>query len=403
MESSSAPVNALPWSSTAWRVRLADVLRTLRWPVFVYVSSRLLVLAVAIADGLYHHHTLGRELANWDGEWYGLLAYRGYPHYIPLKTSTLGFFPLYPLVIRQVAGVLSHFGYPDGFLSLIHLSGVIVSVIGGLVAAVLVQRLATGWWGAAAGRRAVALFCLFPGSVVFSMVYAEGLMLPLVMGCLLALQGRRWLLAGILAGLATATEPQGVVLIVVCCVSAGRELRRSGWGSRAGRRSLLAPALSVTGIAAFALYLWVHTGTPFAMAIVQHRAWHEGFDLFALVGQVQRLIFRIQHHISPRQYGTPIGALAGAAVLVALLVLMFKRRRSLPLEAWTWTLGIVLISLCTAHLPPNSRMLITAFPAVLILATYFEGRRFWVLQTVNVLLLIATAWFVFVFPRALPP
>ncbi len=369
----------------------------------MYLGSRALILAVGLVDGFVHHRTLTLELANWDGKWYGTLANDGYPRSLPLAPNTLGFFPLYPLLVRRLAGVLAHLGLANNFMSLIDLSGVILSGIGGLVTAVLVQRLASGWWGQAAGRRAVALFCLFPGSVVFSMVYAEGLMLPLVAGCILALQTRRWLLAGVLAGLATATEPEGVILIAVCCVSAALELRRCGWGSRLGRRSLVAPALSVTGVAAFALFLWTHTGTPFAMLIVQHQGWHEGFDLASLLHQAQRLVWRISHHQPSRLFYPPIGALAGAAVLVVLLGLMFKRRRSISIEAWTWTLGIALVALCTEHLPPNSRMLITAFPAVLVVATYVGGRRFWLLQSVNVLLLVATAWLTFVFPRALPP
>ena len=53
------------------------------------------------------------------------------------------------------------------------------------------------------------IFCLFPGSIVFSMVYAEGLLIPLAAGCILALQRRRWVMAGALAGLATATAASG--------------------------------------------------------------------------------------------------------------------------------------------------------------------------------------------------
>ena len=61
-------------------------------------------------------------------------------------------------------------------------------------------------------------------------------MLPLAAGCILALQRRRWVLAGVLAGIATATEPEALVLVLVCAVSAALELRRSGCGpdARAG-------------------------------------------------------------------------------------------------------------------------------------------------------------------------
>lgn len=223
--SSSAPADAVAWPPASSRDRVVACIESFRWPVLVYLGSRALVLVVAVVEGFVNHRSLMLELTNWDGQWYAKLAYSGYPAHPPgASASTLGFFPLYPLVVRRLAGVLAHLAGTYDFMSLIYLSGLIISGVGGLVTAVLVQRLATGWWGEAAGRRAVAIFCLFPGSVVFSMAYAEGLMLPLVAACILALQKRRWLLAGILAGLATATEPEGVVLIAVCGVAALQEL-----------------------------------------------------------------------------------------------------------------------------------------------------------------------------------
>ncbi len=318
-------------------------LESFRWPVLVYLGSRALVLVVAVLEGYVNHRSLMLELTNWDRQWHSRLAYGGYPAHPPgAAASTLGFFPLYPLLVRHLAGLLAHLSGAFGFMSLIHLSGVMISGVGGLVAAVLVHRLATGWWGEAAGRRAVAIFCLFPGSVVFSMAYAEGLMLPLVAACILALQNRRGCWRehwpdrhGI--------EPEGLVLIAVCGVAALRELRSRGWDSRAARRSLVAPALSLTGVAAVATFLWAHTGTPFAMLIAQHRSWGEGFNLASLADQVQRLVWRTAH-APTRTLGPPIGGLAGAVVFVILLRLLFKRRRSLSLEALAWTLGIALIS-----------------------------------------------------------
>ena len=158
-------------------------------------------------------------------------------------------------------------------------AGVIVSGIGGLIATVLVGRWPTGWWGEQAARRAVLLFCLFPGSVVFSMVYAEGMMIPLAAGCILALQRRRWLLAGALAGLATATEPQALVLVPVCAVSAALELRAASVPPPRPARA----ALSLVGAASFAGFLWIWTGSPFASLIAQRDGWSERTDLFALV------------------------------------------------------------------------------------------------------------------------
>jgi Gpi18-like mannosyltransferase len=241
---------------------------------------------------------------------------------------------------------------------------------------VLVQKLATGWWGEQAGRRAVVLFCLFPGSVVFSMVYAEGVALPLAAGCILALQRRRWLLAGVLAGIATAVEPEAVVLVGVCSVSAILELRRRGF--TIGRRSLIAPLLSLSGIGAFAIYLWAHTGTPFAYTEAQRYGWNEKADPFALVHLTHSLLNEISlsHFNHPTINLNLVVGVAGALLLIVAWVLLLRIRRTVSIEAFVWTLGVTYLAVTSEYTPPNPRLLITAFPAVIVPAYYLRGRAY---------------------------
>jgi hypothetical protein len=346
--------------------------------VLVYLGSRALLLAVALVDVERRHWSLLHELENWDGGWYRALATDGYKHQVSHGYSTTGFFPLYSMLVWLVSRPFllgTHTWWFANWTAPI-LAGLIVAGIGGLVATVLVQRLAAGWWGEAAGRRAAMLFALFPGSIVFSMVYAEGIMIPLAVGCILALQGRRWLLAGVLAALATATEPEAAVLVVVCAVSALLELRRRGW--RRGRRSLVAPVLAPAGLVGVIAFLWAWTDTPLAYWDAQHYAWKERFDPIALV----HLAIRLADHISLAHFNHPtinlnwpVG-LAGAVLLAVLLVLMLRIRGTISVEAWLWTLGIGFIAVTSEWVPPNPRLLITAFPAVIVLAYYVRHRAF---------------------------
>ena len=108
-------------------------------------------------------------------------------------------------------------------------AGVLISTAGGAIATYYVYRLAADWWDRQTAFRAAVLFIVFPGSVVFSMVYSEGLLLPLAAGCLFALGRKRWLVAGLLAGFATAVQPVALALIVACAAAALAEWRRSGW------------------------------------------------------------------------------------------------------------------------------------------------------------------------------
>jgi 4-amino-4-deoxy-L-arabinose transferase-like glycosyltransferase len=274
----------------------------------------------------------------------------------------------------------------------------VISMIGGLVAAVLVQRLATGWWGEAAGRRAALLYCVFPGSVVFSMVYSEGLLLPLAAGCLLALERRRWIVAGLCAGFATATEPDSVVLVLVCAVAALLELRRQGWSVSRTRRALLAPALSLTGVGAFAIFMWRWTGSPTATLTAQDYGWHEKTDPFALVHLATRLAHQL--HLSHFDVPTinlnnPVG-LIGAVILIGGIVLLLRRPGRIPLPALIWTLGIGFLACTSEYVPPNPRLLITAWPAIVAYARYIQGRKFTLLIAVMTLLLIELSALTFV-------
>jgi hypothetical protein len=306
--------------------------------------------------------------------------------------STLGFFPVYPMLVW----LLSHAAVvPIAHYEILSttIAGVIVSGFGGLVAAVLVGRLAEGWWGERAARRAVLLFCLFPGSVVFSMVYAEGIMIPLAAGCILALQRKRWLLAGALAGVATATEPQALVLVLVCAVSAGLELRRTH-----SARPLIAPALSVLGAGAFAAFLWIWTGSPFASLIAQRDGWSEKTDLFAL----GHLAEQLGDQISFRHFNHPtidlnlVVGLGGAVLLIVLLALVIRNWHEMSVEAIVYTLGIAWLGMTSEYVPPMPRLLITAFPAVIVVARYVRGRWFTAILWINGVALVGLSALTFV-------
>jgi Mannosyltransferase (PIG-V) len=366
---------------------LANESQPVRWTILVYMSSRVLLLAVAVATASLEHNSLASELGRWDGTWYAQIASAGYPAHTSRYPSTLGFFPLYPLVVWLTV-------HAPGPPNSVVLAGVLVSGIGGLVATFLVQRLATGWWGERSGRRATVLFCFFPGSIVFSMVYAEGLLIPLVAGCLLALQQRRWLLAGVLAGLATAVQPDAVALVVVCSLCAVLELRRRGWRDPHARRSLLAPLLSAVGISAYATFLWAWTGTPFATLDAQHSGWGEKVDPLALAHQGRNLVSELSRanirHLNVNL--GPVAALLGALVLLIGLVLLLKRPRTVSIEAIAWTLSIALLALVSENVGPNPRILITAFPAVLVFAYSCKRTGYiWLIGASTTLLVLTSA------------
>lgn len=359
------------------------------WLMVVYLATRILLLLAAYLYSAFGHHNFLHELANWDGLWYREVANHGYLDHPSNAQTTLGFLPLYPMAIWVVKPVISVLT-GQGAIWSATVAGALISTIGGAVATFYVYRLATSWWDARIGRRAAVLFMVFPGSVVFTMVYSEGLLLPLAAACLFALQRRRWLLAGILAGLATAVEPTALVLVGVCALSALLELRRRGWRLAVLRRVIVAPLLSLTGIVGFGVFLWFWTGTPLASYQAQHHGWSEKTDPLALVHLTTRLASEVSftHLNEPTINLNLVVGLIGAILLLVMLVLMWFQRRQISIEAIVWTLGITFLAITSEYVPPNPRLLITAFPAIMVVARYVHGKWWSLLIWTNVLLLV---------------
>jgi hypothetical protein len=217
------------------------------------------------------------------------------------------------------------------------------------------------------------------------MVYAEGLAIPLAAGCIYALSHRRWILAGVLAGINTAVEPEAFILIIVCAVSAVLELRRQGWRIRDAAPAFAAPALSVVGGISFAAYLWGHTGSPFASLIAQRDGWGEHTNILALIHDATKLSnqWTWSNLAEPNVNLNLIVGLVGAVLMIAMIVLMFIQRRRVPIEAILWSLGIAFLTLTSANIPPNPRLLITAFPLLMVAAYYIRGWSFKAVLLIN--------------------
>jgi len=121
-------------SPAVWPAR--DARRPLELPTRGYFLSRVLYLGTALVGTLvpqpffgYHwNRSLTAAISNWDGIWYLATAAHGYPSHVdPFHYSTVGFFPLYPILEWALGQALS-LGYVR--------SGLIVSLAFGAVATI---------------------------------------------------------------------------------------------------------------------------------------------------------------------------------------------------------------------------------------------------------------------------
>lgn len=343
------------------------------------VARALVYAAVGVDVALRPGTSFMGDLTSWDANWYLSIVTGGYPAQPPSGQNATAFFPLYPLVVRAIAA-----GTPLTAVT----AAIAVSLLGGLVATWVVWILVRDHSGPEAATRAATLFALFPASYVFNVPYSEGLMIALAAGCLLALDRRRWLLAGVLGALATATRPNAVGVIVAAGVAAGIAI-----ASKREWRALAAPALAPLGLLAFMVFLRIHTGDLLM-------GWHT-----QQAGWGQRLDFG---WTTVRAVGTaltdPIDNFNRVALTFALVVtaggcwVLWRAREWVQIAYVAGVMGPVLAASSVMSRP---RFVLAAFPIVLALGVRARAQTYVVmvagsaaLLTLATLLTLSALWLV---------
>lgn len=210
-------------------------------------------------------------LCRWDCQWYVRIVEEGYdPFPVPsmINAGNWAFFPLFPLLVALVR-------LATGLPTMMAASGLSIAL------SVAAARIA--WPLLGRDLRAYSLFSAFllsgPFSIYFTTFYTEVLFLFLTVSVFAALRERRFLLAGILAGLLSATRIVGVFIILAILFEMWRAHREAGGTWRDVipailRRPdwLLALAVAPLGLFAYMAYLHLFVGDALAFAHVQ-RAW----------------------------------------------------------------------------------------------------------------------------------
>jgi hypothetical protein len=333
------------------------------------------VLVTVIVDelGTADPHQLDEGLAAWDGTFYRDIGDDGYA---ALPEEALRFYPLFPLLGRG-ASVL--------FLGDVTLGLVLVANVAAFAAAAAIHRLVVRETGdAVLARRAVWMFCLFPGAFVLVWAYSEALMILLAVLTFLALRGGRFGLAAVAGGLAALTRPLGLLLVVPAAIEAAR-----GWSTASRReRAERVGAVVAPGVGT-ALYLgWAGArfDDPLLPLEVQSRFRGDGVDPISRIGS------GIGDLLGPEALGDGLH-LPFALVFVALAVVV---ARSWPASYGAFTVAVLVVSLAAENLNSLERYGLNAFPLALGLAVVTS--REWVERSAiavgaaGVTALAALAW-----------
>lgn len=201
----------------------------------------------------------GRTLliwSQWDAYHYARIALNGYDH--PLDPGNPAFFPLYPLIMRLVGAIsgLNDTGYE------FRLIGVLVSGVFFVLAVYFLAQLFEDHLEPEVAQTAGVFLLVSPFSFFLTAGYTESLFMLLVALTFLLANRRKWALAAIFVGFATATRVTGLFLIPTLLLLA--------WRHREPMRNLMKIAMiSPLGILAYMTYTWWALGDPIAFLTAQ--------------------------------------------------------------------------------------------------------------------------------------
>ena len=299
-------------------------------------------------------------LSSWDGIWYLRIVRDGYPRHVQahvtyhVPDARAAFFPAYPMLVRAVDTML-----PGGDTTAALATNFVLGAIAIFLLGVLARRL----YGEQIAAKAMVLAAVFPGSFVLSFAYTEALLLVFAMACLYCLTTHRWVSAGALAALATATRPNGLALVLACAVASVIAIRNErDW------RSLAAPILAPLGFIAFQAWLGQHTGEAGVWFRVQTEAWGEGasYGLTAI-----RKTF--EAFASPLT--SPTNIITAVSVMTMGLMLYFLYRKRLPAPMVAYSFGILALMLLPNTVTARPRFLYTALPLFISAAAFLHTER----------------------------
>ena len=384
------------WRSLADPPHIRFVIRSrdLWRPVLIFAACRLIILLTIVAASFDSSAPVAGVLPKlrfWDGDFYVSIVDDWYPQTVPqtpdgiASQSSLAFFPLYPLLARGVKAV-TPLGSEGSLL--------FVSAIAGLLATVLLWALVANLRNGRAADRATLLYAAFPGAFVWSMVYAEPVLAVFAISCAMALLGRRWWLAGLLAAIGSASRPNAIVLALPCVWAAGAAVwYRREW------KAIVAAALAPIGWLAWLAYIGVWTGEPGAWFRIQREAWGETIDFgYRTLGRVKNVALWLLQGTELRM--NEIMPTFGLVLVVLLIIAMWKWRP--PILLWLSALGIVGLASVSAGLGLRPRFVHSAFPLVAAGGVELRGAWFVLVVALSLASQVALAYLSVTSTRAIP-
>lgn len=363
----------------------------IKWRLFLFAISFIAFLIIKFNPSYPYSETvleitsLPRWIWTWggfDGVHYLRLAQNGYG-----DAYTQAFFPLFPIFIALVSFVfprvsgldLRIFVDPSYFYSGIVLSNIFVlSLLYGFHKLLLLDHKQKDTFFY------LVLVLIFPTAFYLGAIYTESLFLSLAVFSFYFARKRKFLLAGLLALLASATRPLGIFLVIPLFL----EMYTSGVFKKFTKNTLTSSSallIAPLGIITYMYYLWRNFGDPLLFLNAQPGFGAERSASIILLPQVFYRYFKILTSVpvNSYQFFTAGLELWFTLFLIYILIYTFKSSRK---SYWYFVLFTTLAPTLTGTFSSMPRYVL---PLILLLPYLkLAGLRKRVYVTISFSLLI---------------
>lgn len=314
----------------------------------------------------YHLPTWLYSWANFDGVHYLTIIEKGYREVNFIQA----FFPVFPILVSSTTILFAN----------VLLSGLVVSNIFTLLAAIL-------WYVLLKHNQihptvGLLVLGLFPTAFFFGAFYTESLFLCLVLGSFLAAQHKQWLLAGILAGVASGTRIVGVFLVPALLVEWLLQYRESGrsWPTislafvKQNWQVITGIGLGMSGLLAYMWYLHQTFGDALHFFHVQSEFGSGRQESLILYPQVVWRYVKILLTARPidwHYFAYIQEFAAGTLGLVGLLLAWYKRIR---FSYILFALAAFILPTLTGTFSSLSRYMLVCFPIFMVITQSLHNR-----------------------------
>ena len=366
-----------------------------RTPLVAWVSSRALVLGLAIAMSLaFGLPTRGVDpavpdafalLGGWDTTWYLDVARHGYAHdagQVGEVFTNLAFFPLMPGLMAAALGV----GINPFFAALVVANA---AFLGALIA---MRELTRGRDGEEAAGRATWTLALLPPAVYCSLAYTEAIALAAAIAAALAATRGRYAAAGLLAAVAGLTRPTGGIVVLLLVMLAWRDPAPGR-----ARRLALSVLPSVVAVGAFLGWMAVERGSAF-LPFEAQRAWDRGQLGIGLVTAAPREIAAgwdlVREGTFTAAYHATFRDLLFTVAYLWLLARLWRSEGGIRSPWVAYSAAVLVIPLSSGTISSMARLGLMAFPLTWPLADWIGAeprRQRWAAAAAVVLIVLLVA------------